>query len=110
VLPWECITMSARLSTPVLIVTVVRDSTKPGAETVISKIPGESRVTVKEPSSATGMLFVSPFAGFFKVTLALAMRAPVVLVILPESVCPAIWAFSLVAVRRQKSKAIKETK
>jgi hypothetical protein len=86
--------MSAWLSTPALIATVVRDSTKPGAETVISKIPVEGFVNLKVPSSVTGILFVSPFAGFFKVTRALAMRAPLVLVILPERVCPATWAFS----------------
>jgi hypothetical protein len=77
-------------------VTVVRDSAKPGAETVTSKIPGERFVNVKEPSSVAAILFVSPFAGFLKVTRALAMPAPLVLVILPERVCPATWAFSRV--------------
>jgi hypothetical protein len=37
----------------VLIVTVVRDSTKPGAETVISKVPGDRFGRAKEPSSRT---------------------------------------------------------
>jgi hypothetical protein len=86
--------MSARLSTPELIATVVRASTKPGAETVISKIPGERFVNVKEPSSFAAIIFVSPFAVFLIVIRAFAMRASLALEILPERVCPATWAFS----------------
>src|SRR5712664_708706 len=78
------ITMSTRLSTQALIVTVVLYSTKPGAETVISKVPGDRFGRAKEPSSFAAIIFVSPFAGFLRVTRAFVMRALLVLVILPE--------------------------
>jgi hypothetical protein len=84
--------MSARLSIPAFIVTVVRVSAKPGAETVISKIPDERFDRVKEPSSFAAMVFVSPFAASLIVTRAFAMPAPAVLVILPDKVPPATWA------------------
>ena len=87
-----CIRMSARLSFPAVIVTFVRASAKPGAETVISKIPAGRLDTLNEPSSFVATILVSPFPMFLMATRAFAIRAPSVLVILPERVPAVTWA------------------
>jgi len=70
------------MSTPTI--TVLFASVNPGAETVISYIPGERLRMAKEPSSFAEVAFVAPVAVFLTVRRAFLIRAPVVLVILPD--------------------------